>query len=149
YEAMGKNVIFKPVRGWAYTERLTDELLTPKRLKMLSKSPIKLQEMIPGQDIRFYLVKDELFAMEIRSDALDFRENPDAPHVPLTLPDETVDDCRRLAETLGLIFTGIDLRRTPDGEYVFFEGNPTPLFILDEQTSGYPISTRLIDLLIA
>lgn len=149
YEALEKKVIFKPVRGWAHTEMLSDDDLVPERLETLYKSPVKLQEFVPGTDIRAYLVKDELFAMEIRSSTLDFREDREAARVPLTLPDAVVEDCKTVARTLDLVFTGIDLRRTPDGEYVFFEANPTPVFLLDETASGYPIGDRLVDVLMA
>ncbi len=147
YETMGKNVIYKPVRGWAHTERLTDEHLTSDRLETLAKSPIKLQELIPGQDHRVYLVKDEIFAMAIQSGTLDFRENSHAPRVKTKLPDVAASECLRVAELLNLVFTGIDVRRTPDGEYVFFEANPTPVFLFDEQATGFPIGERLVDIL--
>jgi glutathione synthase/RimK-type ligase-like ATP-grasp enzyme len=46
-----------------------------------------------------------------------------------------------------LVYSGIDVRRTPEGEYVFLEGNPCPMFIHFERQTGYPISDRLADLL--
>jgi glutathione synthase/RimK-type ligase-like ATP-grasp enzyme len=48
-----------------------------------------------------------------------------------------------------LIFSGIDIRRTPAGEYVFLEGNPSPMFSYFEKVTGYPISDRLVDLLLS
>jgi len=149
YEALGRQVIYKPVRGWAHTEMLTEQDFTPERLAGLARSPVKLQEYVPGTDIRVYVIQNELFAMEIQSSTLDFREDQEAPRVKIELPPAVATDCLKLARTLNLVFAGIDLRRTPDGEYVFFEGNPTPVFVYDEQTSGYPISDRLTDLLIA
>jgi hypothetical protein len=148
YEDLDRKAIYKPVRGWAHTTQLTEADFTPDRLEGLNHSPVKVQEMIDGVDIRAYVVGNEVFAMEIRSDTLDFRENPNAPRVPIVLPDKAQVDCFRIAEVTGLVFTGIDLRRTPEGEYVFFEANPTPVFVYDEQVSGYPISERIVDLLI-
>lgn len=148
YSEMKGEVIYKPIRGWAHTEKMKLQDLTPERLASLPYSPIQMQEFVPGTDIRVYVVQDELFAMEILADTLDFREDTDAKRVPIELPDHVAKDCLTLARTLNMAFTGIDLRRTPDGEYVFFEGNATPLFIFDEDTSGYPISDRLADLLI-
>ncbi len=149
YEQQGKQVIYKPVRGWAHTEMLTEADFLPERLAGLSHSPVKLQEFVPGTDIRAYVLGDEIYAMEIRSDTLDFREDPEAPRVKIDLPPTVAEDCLKLARTLDLVFTGIDLRRTPDHEYVFFEGNPTPVFVYDEEVTGYPISDRLVDRLIA
>lgn len=148
YELLGGNVVFKPVRGWAHTEALTPKMMTPEALEMLSRSPITLQEKIEGTDIRVYVVDGEVFAMEIQADTLDFREDADAPRVPITLPDAVIQDCHTICQTLDLVFTGIDCRRTPAGEYVFFEANPTPLFAYDETSSGYPISDRLVETLL-
>jgi glutathione synthase/RimK-type ligase-like ATP-grasp enzyme len=86
--------------------------------------------------------------MEIQSNTLDFREDQNAPRVKIDLPAAVAEDCLKLARTLDLVFTGIDLRRTPEQEYVFFEGNPTPVFVYDEEVTGYPISDRLVDRLI-
>jgi glutathione synthase/RimK-type ligase-like ATP-grasp enzyme len=58
-------------------------------------------------------------------------------------------DCRTLAKTLGLVFSGIDIRRTPSGEYVFLEGNPSPMFSYFEKVTGYRISDRLVELLLS
>jgi glutathione synthase/RimK-type ligase-like ATP-grasp enzyme len=147
YERLNGQVIFKPVRGGAHTETLKPEDLRLHRLKELAKAPVQFQELIEGVDVRVYLVKDELFAGEIRSKTLDFRADPQAEIVPVNLPDSVAEDCRTLARVLGLVFTGIDVRRTPAGEFVFLEGNPCPMFMHFERQSGYPISDRLVDLL--
>ena len=44
------------------------------------------------------------------------------------LPVECLDRCRALAASLDLPVAGIDLRRTPDGEWFCFEVNPSPAF---------------------
>ena len=48
-----------------------------------------------------------------------------------------------LAASLGLEFSGIDLRITPDGEAVCFEVNPSPAFSYYEQAAGVPIAAAL------
>ncbi len=149
YEQMDRKAIFKPVRGWAHTTLLSDEDLRTEQLETLSRSPVKLQEFIPGRDIRAYVVDHEIFAMEIQSATLDFREDTEAPRIPITLPDSVAADCFKINQVLDLVCSGIDLRRTPEGEYVFFEANPTPVFVYDEQVTGYPISDRMVDLLMA
>ncbi len=148
YEELNGQIIFKPVRGGAHTEKVQPEDLKPERLQELANSPVQFQEMIEGVDIRIYLVKDEVFAGEIRTSTLDFRADPHAQIVPVSLPDHVVQDCRKLADAFGLLYSGIDVRRTPEGEYVFLEGNPCPMFIHFEQQAGYPISDRLVDLLL-
>ena len=147
-ETIKTEVIFKPVRGWAHTEKVTPELLNKETLATLANSPVTLQECIDGTDLRIYVIKDEIFAMEIQTDALDFREDKQAKRVPIKLPTDVEEDCYTIAKLLDYTFTGIDMRRTPQGEYVVFEGNPTPVFMYDEETSGYPISDKLIDVLL-
>jgi glutathione synthase/RimK-type ligase-like ATP-grasp enzyme len=44
---------------------------------------------------------------------------------------------------LGLEYGAIDLRLTPDGEYVFFEVNPAGQFLFVEHACGLPISAAL------
>ncbi len=148
YEAHHKKVIYKPVRGGAHAGRLTPDVLTPEKLADLGHAPSQFQELIEGVDIRVYAVKEEIFAGEIRSRTLDFRDDPAAPIVPVTLPDDVAQDCLKIMDLLGLVYTGIDIRRTPTGEYVFLEANPCPMFIHFEQQANYPISDRLVDLLI-
>jgi RimK-like ATP-grasp domain len=148
YERMQGRVIYKPVRGGAHTARLLPEDLKPDRLAELAKAPVQFQEMIDGVDVRIYWLDGEAFAGEIRATTLDFRDDPQAPIVPIALPDAVRVDCGTIAKQLLLLFSGIDARRTPQGEYVFLEANPCPMFIHFEQRSGYPISDRLVDLLL-
>ena len=54
----------------------------------------------------------------------------------------------RSRRTLGLVWTGIDFRLTPDGRYVFLEANPSPMFIGFEERSGLPLTQALADLLL-
>jgi hypothetical protein len=46
------------------------------------------------------------------------------------------------------VWTGIDLRRTPDGRHVFLEANPSPMFLGFERRSGLPLTEALVALLI-
>jgi hypothetical protein len=48
-----------------------------------------------------------------------------------------------LIRRLGLEYGAIDLRLTPDGEYVFFEVDPSGQFLSIEQSSGLPISAAV------
>ena len=42
----------------------------------------------------------------------------------------------------------MDFRRTADGEYFYFESNPSPMFLGFESRCGLPITEALIDLLV-
>ncbi len=143
-----EKVIFKPVRGGASTERLTMEDISGNRMSDLKNCPVQFQEMIEGVDIRVYCVKDKIFAAEIRAKTLDFRDDMEAKIVPVELPPEVQKDCLKTMELLDLKYTGIDIRKNVNGEYVFIEANPAPMFIHFEKVSGYPISQTLCDALI-
>ena len=43
---------------------------------------------------------------------------------------------------------GIDLRRTPDGEWFCFEVNPSPAFLYYETATGLPIAAAIAQLLV-
>ncbi|MGE0199736.1 MAG: RimK-like protein [Candidatus Melainabacteria bacterium] len=147
YDRHAGRVIFKPVRGGAHTEAVTEADFSPDRLAALKQSPVQFQERIEGVDIRVMKIAETLFAGEIQAETLDFRGDPDAPVIPVALPAPVEKDCHRVADRLGLIWTGIDCRRTPAGDYVFFEANPSPMFIGFEALSGYPVTETLLRLL--
>jgi D-alanine-D-alanine ligase-like ATP-grasp enzyme len=44
---------------------------------------------------------------------------------------------------------GIDLRRTPDGEWYCFEVNPSPAFLYYETATGLPIAAAIARILAA
>ncbi|MEN6440250.1 MAG: hypothetical protein ABFD97_16875, partial [Syntrophobacter sp.] len=49
---------------------------------------------------------------------------------------------------LGLRFGALDLRLTPDGEYVFLEVNPGGQFLFCEIHAGHPITRALAEALL-
>ncbi len=143
-------LIFKPVYGGAHTQLVTESHLEPKRLSLaLRISPITLQEYIPGTNIRSYVIDDSVYAAEIRTQALDFREDVQAELIALELPESIQQQCREIAKALMLEWTAIDWRKTPTGEYVFLEANPSPMFLHFEQQTGFPITEELIKLLMS
>lgn len=140
-------VIFKPVLGGASTQSISKNDLKQENLDLLVNSPVQFQEMIEGTDIRVYVIGKEIFSAEIRSNTLDFRDDENAQIVPVELPTKIKEDCFKIMSLFNLNYTGIDIRKTPQGEYVFIEANPAPMFIHFEKQSGYPISDTLIKLL--
>jgi D-alanine-D-alanine ligase-like ATP-grasp enzyme len=46
-----------------------------------------------------------------------------------------------------LEWTAIDWRLKPTGEYVFLEANPSPMFIHFERQTNFPITQKLVNLL--
>lgn len=143
-----QSVIFKPVYGGAHTQFLTEEYLAPERMNLaLSIAPVTIQKYIPGTNIRSYVIGDQVYAGEIKSEAVDFREDQDHQLIPIKLPADIKNQCLAITKKLGMQWTGIDWRLTPTGEYFFLEANFSPMFIYFEQQTGLPITDSLIELL--
>jgi glutathione synthase/RimK-type ligase-like ATP-grasp enzyme len=65
----------------------------------------------------------------------------------IDIPDDVAAACTGMTRALGLVLSGIDLLRTPDGEYYCFEVNPSPGFLFYERSTGQPISEAVAHLL--
>ncbi|MBD2777891.1 MvdC/MvdD family ATP grasp protein [Iningainema tapete] len=145
-----ERVIFKPVYGGAHTQILTESHLDPHRLNLaLSLSPVTIQEYIGGTNIRSYVIGNSVYSAEICSNFLDFREDLNAKLIPHELPKQIQQQCRDITQALYLEWTAIDWRLTPWGEYVFLEANPSPMFLHFEQQTGFPITEKLVQLLMS
>ena len=98
-----------------------------------------------------HTVGDTVFATRIETEAVDYRyahlDGLSVEMTAVTLPAPLEAACLRVARDLDLLFAGIDLKETPNGDYVCFEVNPCPGFIYYERHTGQPISAALADLL--
>jgi glutathione synthase/RimK-type ligase-like ATP-grasp enzyme len=145
--------VVKPSMGGAYCESVTPEVL--ERLPLIVRSPVIFQEQVRGVDLRVTAVADKILSVvEIESDALDFRDDSryrDGRPVykEAVLPPEVERMCMEAMEASGLLFSGIDLKRTPSGEYVLIELNYSPVWDGIQQIMGHPIAEGLAAYLIA
>jgi len=121
-----------------------------ERLELLRNCPVQFQEQITGVDVRVHTVGGEIFAVEVLSDADDYRyarhEGSSPQMRETTVPRQVGEACVAMSRHLGLEVAGIDLRRTDDG-YCFFALNPSPGFLFYERATGQPISKAVADLL--
>jgi RimK-like ATP-grasp domain len=144
------SVIYKSVSGVrSRVSRLSSEHL--ERLADIGWCPTQFQQYIAGTDYRVHVVGNEVFACEVQSSADDYRY-PGSQSVELKacrVPCEVEDRCRGLASALQLHVAGIDLRRTPDGEWFCFEVNPSPAFLYYEKETGLPIAAAIARMLAA
>jgi glutathione synthase/RimK-type ligase-like ATP-grasp enzyme len=124
-------------------------------LESVRLAPVIFQEFVPAEsDIRVTAVGDRLFAAGIRTVAggglVDFRMSvAQAEMGVVKLPAGLADRLTTLLGRLGLAYGAIDLRRTPDGEYYFFEVNTAGEFLFVEDRTGLPISSAIADWLAA
>ncbi len=142
-------LIFKPVHGGAPAKLLEISHLERERLnQVLRLSPVTLQEYIPGTNIRCYVIGQQVYAAEIRSSYIDCREDKHAQFIPAILPDVMHTACLQIAQALFLKWTAIDWRLSLQGEFVFLKADPSPRFIDFEQITGFPLTEKLVQLLI-
>ncbi len=144
YEKNNKNIIYKPVRGGAFTQKFKEEDIL--RTDSLINCPAQFQEFIDGVDIRVYAFESgEIFAGEIIAQNIDFREDQNAVINRVELPEKIQQNCLKILKLLGLKYSGIDIRLSKSGEYVFIEANPAPMFYHFENMTGYDITQTLIN----
>jgi glutathione synthase/RimK-type ligase-like ATP-grasp enzyme len=123
-------------------------------LDAVRMAPVIFQEYIGASaDIRVTVVGDRIFPAAIDARAtdypVDFRMSlGQAQTAPTELPTTIVGRLRRLMDRLGLVYGAVDLRRTPDGDYVFLEVNTAGEFLFVEQRTGQPIAQAMADWLV-
>lgn len=145
-----KAAVFKVLTGtdWQFTEtrRFHEEHLS--HLESLRHAPVIFQELVEARcDIRANVIDDVVFAVSIKplheGARLDWRMDLASEIRPHDLPREIGHALVELLRSLGLRFGAIDLRLTPQNEYVFLEVNPGGQFLFCEIHAGQPISRTL------
>lgn len=143
-----KKSVFKPVSGGSHTEMLSDDHLQGERVvKALSKSPITLQQYVEGTNIRTFVIGDDVFSAEFRSDSTDFRDDQNLEIILVDTPKYIAEQARSIMNSLHMTWTAIDWRRDVDGKYYFLEANPSPMFLGFEAISGFPVTDNLVSFL--
>jgi glutathione synthase/RimK-type ligase-like ATP-grasp enzyme len=142
-------LVYKPLAGGGRCRRLTDADLSAERLSRLAAAPVLFQAEVPGTNIRVYVVGGAVVAAyQIVSDELDYR-GAEADVRAVRLAAGEADVCRRAAAACDMTFTGLDLRRRPDGGFAVLECNPSPMFAgIQRRTGAEPVSDALAELLL-
>jgi glutathione synthase/RimK-type ligase-like ATP-grasp enzyme len=123
------------------------------RLDGVRTGPVQLQRWVDGLDVRVHVVGERWFATAVEGEGDDYRYSSvggEGPCMrPYALPDELGARLVGLTSSLGLVVSGIDLRRAPDGTWCCFEVNPSPGYTFYEERTGQPIAGAIADLLMA
>jgi RimK-like ATP-grasp domain len=147
FRALYGDVVYKSISSVrSIVSRMTEAHLA--RLDRLACCPTQFQQHIPGTDYRVHVVGEQVFSCTVTADADDYRyaAGPVAMD-PCELPSEVADRCVRMAASMHLPLAGIDLRRTPGGEWYCFEVNPSPAFTAFESHTGQPVTQAVAQLL--
>jgi glutathione synthase/RimK-type ligase-like ATP-grasp enzyme len=148
--ASGRPCIMKPLSGGAHTRNFDAAVIEHCREQgVLGAAPVILQALVPGVDVRVTLLAgDVLSAVEIPTAHLDYRSDPSyaaggQTYIQTSLPAAVLDMCSTAQRACGQVFSGIDLRRGPDG-FVLLECNSAPVYLDIEHKTGADISARLL-----
>jgi glutathione synthase/RimK-type ligase-like ATP-grasp enzyme len=146
--------IFKPflasIESWRETRLVQQQDLD--KLESVKYAPVIFQEYVEGVDLRITVVGDSIYAAEIdarkTSYPVDMRMVVGEALVrQVTLPHKLQQSILKLQHRLGLRYGAIDMRRTAEGEYIFFEVNPAGQWLFVEQRTGMAISQAVADFL--
>lgn len=142
--------VCKPVRGGSYCRYVDQDVKA--HLARITAEPVIFQEKIEGEDIRVNMLDGQLLSAHViktsSPDVLDYRTDPaydagTAEYELIELPQAVINDCQLAMETLGLRFSGIDLKYH-QGRYVFIECNSMPAYMDIELKTGAPITHHLV-----
>jgi len=141
-----QRVVYKSISGVrSIVAELTEARL--QRIDDVRWCPTQFQELVPGTDHRVHVVDGEVFGAAVESDGIDYRYATTATVSEAQLPDEVAERCVTVTRAMGLLFSGIDLRRTPTGRWYCFEVNPSPGFTYYQSATGQPIAEAVARLL--
>ena len=154
-----KNVIVKPMSiGTAEYGNKAFSVFTSKidksiDLSLVRNCPTLFQENIRKKsELRITIIGNRIFAVEFDTQKLaeakiDWRQAGDKiatiPHKAVTLPDKLKNNLLALKNYYGLNFAAIDMAKTPENEYVFFELNPAGQFLWLEDVTGVPLAEEM------
>jgi len=117
-------------------------------------APVLAQDYVAKRtEVRATVVGSQVLAVEIHSQdhadtRIDWRRyHPGLRYDRIELPAAVRRGCVAVARDCGLAYSGIDLVRTPDDEYVFLEANSEPAWLWVEDETGLPITRRIAALL--
>lgn len=128
-----------------FTRRITPESIDDDAVRIC---PVFLQEEIVRRaDVRATFIGPHCFVADITGEAslVDWRD----PEVPVSysvssLGSEIEGMCRAMLAKLGLIYGAFDFVRTPTGDLVFLEVNPTGEWAWLEDRLGFPMRDAFI-----
>ena len=133
-------------RHSVYTRRLDVETLDAPSL---NACPILLQEEMPRiVDVRATFIGRHCFVADIRGDTsmIDWRDpGTVVDYAVSSLDDTTVALCRKMLAELGLVYGAFDFIRTPTGNLVFLELNPTGEWAWLEDKLSFPMRDAFIE----
>jgi glutathione synthase/RimK-type ligase-like ATP-grasp enzyme len=141
-------IIVKPVAGTPgpllFTQLVGEQHLQAE--DSIRACPAIYQEYILGAThIRLNCFGNQAYASRIVTQDVDWRPNLNVPISPFPVPKLLQDAVRNVLDGLGLDMGIIDLKQTPDGEFVWLEVNPQGQFLFLEGLTKEPLTEHFTD----
>jgi glutathione synthase/RimK-type ligase-like ATP-grasp enzyme len=146
-----RSVVYKSFSAteseWRETRLLRSEELG--LLDQVRHAPVIFQEYIDAvYDLRITVVGDDVFPAAIWSQQTDYIVDSridiaNAKVEPVAIPADLEELLRAYVRRLGLVFGAIDMRLTPEGQYVFLEINPAGQFMYIQVQTNQPIASAV------
>lgn len=149
--------ICKPIFHGMFADDASRYSVYTRRLKLGSLDeegvrvcPVLLQEEIPRQaDVRATFIGPACFVADVKGDEslVDWRDPAVTVRYQVSsLGDHIEQLCRAMLNELGLVYGAFDFVRTPAGDLVFLEVNPTGEWAWLEDRLGFPMRSAFINL---
>ncbi|HEX7772001.1 MAG TPA: hypothetical protein VF435_06235 [Pyrinomonadaceae bacterium] len=157
-ERMGTDKVIYKAFSATQAEWRETRLMGQAEMELLDSvrfAPVIFQEYIEAEvDLRITVVGDQIFAAAIHSQdsayKFDFRmDMPSVKVEAVKLPDEIESKLLDFMRHYSLVYGAIDMRKRPNGEYVFLEINPAGQWLFIEGRTGQKITAALAEKLIA
>ena len=148
-ESHSKAVV-QPVNGGRGLELIRPSDLTSERLEKLASAPIKLQEYVPGDDTRAFVVDGEFAGMvryDYEGEAFSFQQPSvdysDIESVALSPDPDLRETVVRAGELVPSDYAAVDVRLTDDGEFTVLESNTPGRFAAHDLAGTTDVADRL------
>ncbi len=152
--------IIKPVFAGGHTQLVPERIHSVENISKWANYPLTLQAYIGGKDVRTYVIGNFLISAVVNQNAdnadtattktcIDYREADIVSLTPITMPVTLQQLAIRIMRAFHMQYTAIDWRLTPEGDWIFLEANPAPLFVHAQAQLGAEIDRAIVDLMFA
>ncbi|MFK7825124.1 MAG: RimK family alpha-L-glutamate ligase [Oligoflexales bacterium] len=145
-----RQTIAKSISDVRSTVKVLGEIQHDQKCKRLH-SPIQVQKKLNGFNIRVHVIGQNISAIKVDSDSIDYRVSDFRSFSEISLPEDVKKWCLRASKAEKLEFAGVDLfRSTKDQAFYCFEINPSPGYHFYEKNAklDYKITNWIVDYLI-
>lgn len=144
-----RRTIAKPVAGGDYCYPLEQLMQSVEFHHGCTATPAIVQNKLVAPEVRIYVVGDDAFAFDVRSQSLDYRIKQDADLLLLDAVPSEVEQLRSLMTTLKMNFGAADFKTDPvTQQLVFLELNSSPMFTRFDQVADGALCKAMVRALV-